>query len=164
MKILESPAKRFAVVITLATLNLSVLADQTWKGTSDNLWPSTGNWSGSAIPGSTDLVIYNASSTGNLSNWLSQAFSIKGISFTNPASPVSLNNSGITLTLGTSGINMTNCTQPMTISMPVALGGGQTWSVATNQTLSIGGAVSGSGTLLKSGGGVLYLNATSASF
>src|ERR1017187_2791725 len=102
MNTLESLAKRFAIVIALITLNVSVLADQTWKGTSDNLWTTTGNWSGSAIPTSADNVIYNATSTGNLSNWLSQAFSIKGILFTNPAGPVSLNNSGITLTLGRS--------------------------------------------------------------
>ena len=44
------------------------------------------------------MVIYNGSSTGNLSNWLSQAFSIKGILFTNPAGPVSIN-SASTLTM-----------------------------------------------------------------
>ena len=57
-------------------LSLSALAgfaDQTWKGTSDNQWSTLGNWSGGATPGSTDLVIYNATSSANLSNWLGSA-------------------------------------------------------------------------------------------
>ena len=59
MKTLEFLAKRLAVVLALATLSLSVLADETWKGATDNQWTTTANWSGSAIPGSTDFVIYN---------------------------------------------------------------------------------------------------------
>jgi autotransporter-associated beta strand protein len=138
-------------------VTLSSFADQTWKGTSDNLWNTTGNWSGGAIPGSTDIVIYNSNSTANLSNQLTTVFSIKGIAFTNPAGPVSINSAN-TLTTGASGINMTNATQMLTIAAPVALSANQTWVVATNQSLTVSGAVSGSSTIFKDGPGILYLN------
>ena len=88
---------------------------------------------------------------------MSQAFSIKGILFTNPAGPVSIN-SASTLTIGASGINMTNATQPLTISAPVALGANQSGSVATNQTLSVPSVVSGAFRALQRRWGTLYLN------
>jgi trimeric autotransporter adhesin len=153
----EPLQKRLAVLIALASLNLAAVADQTWKGTTDNLWTNTSNWSGSAIPGSTDLVIYNGTSTGNLSNWLSQAFSIKGILFTNPAGPVSINSSS-PFTNGASGIAMTNATQPLTITAPLTLASSQSWVVATNQSLTVSGGVAGAGGLYKDGFGALYLN------
>src|ERR1035437_5659149 len=158
MNTLESPAKRFAVAIALATLNLSVLADQTWKGTSDNLWSTTANWSGGAAPLAADNVIYNATSTGNLSNWLSSAYTINGILFTNPAGPVSI--SGSALTFNGGGINMSNATQSLTIAAPVALGASNIWVVANNQTLLVSGILSGGSAngIYKDGFGTLYLS------
>src|ERR1035441_4904363 len=106
MNTLESLAKRFAVVIALATLNLSALADQTWTGGTDNQWTTTGNWSSNASPVGADTVIYNNLSTADLSNWLSQAFAIKGLVVSNVPGPVSINSTS-TLTV-TNGINMTD--------------------------------------------------------
>ncbi|HVM51511.1 MAG TPA: HYR domain-containing protein [Candidatus Acidoferrum sp.] len=147
---------RLAAVITAAALNFTALADQTWKGTTDNLWSTTGNWSGNAQPGSSDIVIYNNFSTANLSNWLSSAYSIKGIEFSNVPSPASI--SGSTLTVAGGGINLSNAAQPLTINAPVALSAAQTWGVATNQSLLVSGVVSGSSTLTKDTWGTLYLN------
>src|SRR5579885_2526196 len=91
--------KRVSINLLLLCLTQSVLADQTWKGVTDNQWTTTGNWSGNALPGSTDLVIYNTTSTANLSNSLSQIFSIKGIVFSNAPGAVSINSS-VALTNG----------------------------------------------------------------
>src|ERR1035441_9992086 len=104
MKSLEFLTQRLAVVVALATLNLSVRADQTWTGGTDNQWTTTGNWSGNALPLGADNVIYNNLSTANLSNWLSQAFAIKGLVVSNVPGPVSINSTS-TLTV-TNGINM----------------------------------------------------------
>jgi hypothetical protein len=82
MKAHLARAKRVILLAALLALSLSVQADQTWQGTFDNQWTTPGNWSGNAPPGATDTVIYNNTSTGNLSNWLSQPFSIKGITLT----------------------------------------------------------------------------------
>ena len=89
MKPSPSPLiSRLLLTGALALATLPGFADQTWKGTTDNQWSTTGNWSGGVAPGSTDLVIYNANSSVNLSNWLGSAYSVKGILFTNPAGPV----------------------------------------------------------------------------
>ena len=156
---LSNLVSRLLLTGALSLAVLPVLADQTWKGTSDNQWSNTGNWSGAAVPGSTDLVIYNATSTGNLSNWLASAYSVKGILFTNPAGPVSVN-SASTFTSGASGINMTNATQPLTFNTAVALGASQIWVVGTNESLSFNGAVSGGYGLYKDGVGTLVLSGT----
>ncbi|MDR3460548.1 MAG: Ig-like domain repeat protein [Verrucomicrobiae bacterium] len=150
---------RLAVAGLLSVATFSSLADQTWKGTTDNQWTTTGNWSGAAIPGSSDQVAYNASSTGNLSNWLSTPFSIAGILFTNPAGPVSIN-SASTLTLGAGGINLSNATQTLAISGPVALGISQTWVVGASEALTVSGPVSGGFGLYKDGLGTLVLSGT----
>src|ERR1035438_3111962 len=163
MNTLESLVKRFVVVIALAALNLSALADQTWTGGTDNQWTMTGNWSGNALPLGADNVIYNNLSTANLSNWLSQAFAIKGLVVSNVPGPVSINSTS-TLTV-TNGINMTNAAQSLTIAAPVALGASVmgpnlSWYVTNSQTLGVPGVVSGSGGLYKDGLGTLYLSAT----
>ncbi len=153
----KSSWKRFAVVAALLALSLASRADETWKGTSDNLWSTTGNWSGNAAPLSTDNVIYNGNSSANLSNWLSSTYSIKGIILTNPSGPVSIN-SASTLTIGASGINLSNATQTLTISAPVALGAYQIWGVTNTQGLNVSGVISGNSGLYKDNLGLLYLS------
>ena len=160
MKPSPSPLiSRLLLTGALALATLSGFADQTWKGTTDNQWSTTGNWSGGAAPGSTDLVIYNANSSANLSNWLGSAYSVKGILFTNPAGPVSLNSAN-TFTSGASGINLSNANQSLTFNAPVALAASQIWVVATNQSLTVNGPVSGAFGLYKDSGGTLVLNGT----
>lgn len=151
--------KSLALSLILFCLAQPVLADQTWKGTTDNQWTTPGNWSGGALPGLTDLVIYNNTSTANLSNWLSQGFSIKGILFSNVPGSVSIN-SGNVLTNGASGINMTNVTQNLAITASLALGANQSWIVATNQSLTVSGTLSGTGGLYKDAFGTLFLTGT----
>jgi autotransporter-associated beta strand protein len=154
---------RCAALFAALHLASSALAsDQTWKGTSDNQWTTSGDWSGNALPGTGDAVIYNNLSTGNLSNWLGQDFAIKGIVFSNVPAPVSISSAN-TLTL-TNGINMSNALQTLTINAPLTVGTGTTtnqiWAVAPNQSLLVQGPVSGPATLYKDAQGTLYLNGT----
>ena len=102
-------SKHFALIVVMATLRLSAVADQTWLGGTDNQWTNTANWSGNALPGSGDWVIYNNLSAANLSNWLGGDFTVGSIVVSNPPAPVSINSDVNTLTInaGTGvGINL----------------------------------------------------------
>jgi hypothetical protein len=104
----------------LSAVSLCVRADQIWIGTADNQWTTAANWSGSASPGAADAVIYNNLSTGNLSNWLSQPFSIKGLVVSNAPGPVTI--ASTTALTCTNGINMVQAAQSLRIAAPLALG------------------------------------------
>ena len=165
MKPIAVPSKGLLLLAALPLLALPGLADQTWKGTTDNLWTTPGNWSG-GVPGPSDFAIYNNLSTVRLSNWLGQDFTIEGILVSNVPGPVSLNSSANTLTLTPPnppvGINMSNATRSLTIAASVALGASQSWYVTNGQSLSVPGAVSGSAGLYKDGLGSLYLSASNS--
>ncbi|MDR3458278.1 MAG: autotransporter-associated beta strand repeat-containing protein [Verrucomicrobiae bacterium] len=153
--------KYLLVIVALVTLSRPALADQTWLGGTDNNWTTPANWSGNALPTSGDWVFYNNLSTSSLSNWLGADFTVGNIIVSNPPAPVSINSDVNTLTLlaGTGvGINLANATQPLAISANVALGGGQSWVVASNQALTVSGVVSGSYGLYKDGLGTLNLS------
>ena len=167
MKTIVIPFKQLVLLAALPILALPVLADQAWKGTTDNLWTTPGNWSG-GVPGSGDVVIYNNLSTANLSNWLGQPFGISGILVSNVPAAFSINDTDpitdpLTITPispATNGIDMTKATHSLTISAGVVLGANQIWNVTNTQTLLVPGVVSGSGGLYKDGFGSLYLTAT----
>ena len=158
---MKNPRQHSVILATAVLFSLSVRADQTWVGASDNQWTTTANWSGNALPSAGDWVIYNNLSTANLSNWLSASFTIGSLIVSNPAGPVSINSDVYSLTLnaGTGvGINMTNATQSVTINANVALGANQSWVVATNQSLTVAGVLSGGNGLYKDGFGALILD------
>ena len=158
---MKNPLTHSVILAATVLLSQAVQADQTWLGTGDNQWTNTANWNGNALPGSGDWVIYNNLSTANLSNWLGANFTVGSLIISNPAGPVSLNSDVFALTLaaGTGmGINMTNATQPVTVNANVTLGANQTWVVATNQSLTVAGVVSGGSGLYKDGFGALVLD------
>jgi autotransporter-associated beta strand protein len=161
-KTLPSPSVLF--FLALAGLPWPALGDQTWKGSTDNQWTTPANWSGSALPGSGDLVIYSSLSIANLSNWLAEDFTVKGLLVSNVPAPVSINSANtLTLTPATAGavaVNMSNATQGLTLAGPVALGTNQSWYVTTNQTLTVPGVISGTNALYKDGFGALLLSGT----
>jgi fibronectin-binding autotransporter adhesin len=156
-------------LLTFSTANLSALADQTWTGASDNQWSNVGNWSGGAVPGPADVVIYNGSSTANLSNWLAGPFGIQGLVFGNVPANITPSGgaiiAGSTLTNGASGIDMSLASTNLTISAPFAINGDQSWTVAPTPGLTLSGVVSGSGNLsvAAGGGGVLLKSANTFS-
>ena len=139
MKTIAVLPKQLLLLAALPILTLPALADQTWEGANGNLWNVQANWSGNALPGATDAVIYNNLSTANLSNWLGQDFTIKDIIVSNAPGAVSIGGANkLTLTpttlnytnIGTTnlsllGIGMNNAAQNLAISAAVALGTNQ---------------------------------------
>lgn len=116
----------------------SANADQTWTGASDGDWANTANWLDGALPGATETAIFDANSTANLSITLGANRAIRGINFSSPAGPVTIN-TGSNLTLGFGGINMASATQNLTINAPViaASEGKQTWNIATGRSVTL---------------------------
>ena len=127
-------------VISLCAAHVASAADQTWTGATSANWNTAGNWSGAAIPGASDLAVFNAASTANLGITLGADSSVLGLSVTSPGSAVSIA-AGNTLTIGASGIAMGSATQDLTLNSAVVLGASQSWNNSAN--LSVSGVISG---------------------
>jgi fibronectin-binding autotransporter adhesin len=181
MKTIAVLPKQLVLLVALPLIALSALADQTWKGSVNNQWDVAGNWSGSALPAATDVVIYNNLSALNLGGVLGEAFTIQAVVVSNVPGAVSISDpssSILTLAPTTSlytnvvgsttnrmplGIGTANATQNLAISVPVALASTQAWVVASGQTLDVSGPVSGASSgIYKDGLGTLTLEGTNS--
>ena len=134
-------------------------ADQTWTGTTSALWNVGTNWN-TAVPGSSDLAIFDALSTANLATTLGADTSILGLKIIAPTGAVSIATGNI-LTLGASGIDMTAATQNLTITAPLSLGAMQDLNIASGRVLAVNGGITGAGGFNKKGpGNVTLANVT----
>lgn len=124
-------------------------ATYTWMGGASGAattWSTAANWSPSGPPGASDEAYFNTTEsnqptlTANASigelDFNTSGWTVGGTSFTLTINSIS----GIGIVTGNgSGTN--------TISAKVALGAAQTWDVASGGTLTVSGAISGSGAL-----------------
>ena len=126
-----------------------------WDGSAGTSWATVANWSTvigggadpSAVPGSGDDVVFNAS--GAIANQVATLGAnqwAQSLAFgTNTATPITLANS--TLTLGAGGITVASGAAAHTISSAIALGTAQTWTNGSANTLTVSGTLTGSGSL-----------------
>ncbi|MFD0895026.1 autotransporter-associated beta strand repeat-containing protein [Luteolibacter ambystomatis] len=159
--------KPFSLFTSLILLSLSAHADVWIGGTAS--WNTDANWQDGTKPTSGDGVIFNSSSTANLSTTLDAAFSITGLTLASPTGAVTIaNGTSGSLTIGSGGIDMSAATQNLTFSFTanslVALGANQTWNVASGRSLTFVSSNTtirnfdlGSRTITKSGTGNLVL-------
>ncbi|GAA5125582.1 autotransporter-associated beta strand repeat-containing protein [Luteolibacter yonseiensis] len=128
-----------SIVVTASSLfTMSPLqAAKTWSGATNANWSTTTNWVEGALPGTTETVNFDVSSTLNLGAInLEAARTIRGISLTNPAGPVTTL-AGFTLTLAGGGIDMSSATQDLVLNSPVAIGAGkQYWNVIPGHSIT----------------------------
>ncbi|MEN3940585.1 autotransporter-associated beta strand repeat-containing protein [Prosthecobacter sp. SYSU 5D2] len=173
-------AENGRVFITTGSL---VSGDLYWRGSTGNAtWNTLINWSqdkagavdATTTPGQgTNVFFVSDSVTGNVETTLEQNFRIKSLTFepnTLPASTpgsVTINPGAVAtsrldiipedsddgITVPTSGPATVN------INTAVKLGSDQTWNITGASTLTVGGALSGSGDLTKAGAGKLILGA-----
>lgn len=106
-------------------------------------------WTNNAVPGASDLAIWDSNVTGPLTNALGANLSWRGIQILNPGGPIQID-SGNTLTLGAGGVDLSAATQDLVLSNSVTLGGvPQNWRVVSGRTLNLGA------TLGRTAGGVV---------
>jgi autotransporter-associated beta strand protein len=121
------------------------------------------SWAGGVAPTSGDVAVWNSTVTGANTAVLGGDLSWQGIRIANPTGAVTIS-AGNTLTLGTAGIDMASATQNLSIASGLTVGTTQAWNVASGRTLTVSGAVDGSGPLTKNGTGTLSLTSASNSF
>jgi autotransporter-associated beta strand protein len=115
----------------------SATAAKTWTGSASGDWANTVNWLEGALPGTTETVIFNASSTGTLTLTLGADRTIRGIDLTNPAGGVTIS-AGSKLFIGTAGINLASATADLNL-LPVNVilrSGNYLFNPPTGRTLS----------------------------
>jgi autotransporter-associated beta strand protein len=142
-----------------------VPATHTWTGATSGLWSVGANWTGGSPAGDPNAVLVfpggaaNLANTNDLVSLTIQSITFSGSDdYTLGGNALTLNGGGISLTSGaTTGTDM--------ISLPIALGASQTWTMTNaSRTLQVGGVISGAATagLTKDGMGVLVLTANNA--
>ena len=115
-----------------------VHAAKTWTGATDANWATLTNWSEGALPGTTEPVVFNASSTANLSAIaLGANRTVSGIQLDNPAGNVTIA-TGSTLNLNGGGIVMSPATASFTCNAALnLLNGDQSFTVASSQAVTL---------------------------
>ena len=119
-----------AATVTKAATGTDLTDGASWGGTAPTA-TSTATWSGTSLGAGLTL--------GSAASW-------QGITVTGAASDIEIIGSG-PLTLGGGGIDMAAATVNAALASPLDLAAGQTWRVATPRTLTLAGAISGSGAL-----------------
>jgi fibronectin-binding autotransporter adhesin len=115
------------------------------------------SWIGNRVPGSADIVLWDATVTSANTVSLGGNVSWLGLRITNPGGLVTIN-AGNTLTLGSSGIDMSSATVNLTLNCAVSLGSTQIWDITSGRTLLATGAISGLGGITKNGLGTVTLS------
>lgn len=135
-----APLSRTSLIVCASVCAAtSAHADQTWTGATDAAWGTLTNWSGGAIPLTTENAVFDATSTGNLSTIaLGANRTIRGITFTSPASDVTIV-AGSTLNINGGGIDMSGATANLTSAagLNLSASGQQNWSVNSSRALTL---------------------------
>jgi autotransporter-associated beta strand protein len=143
-------------------LDLVVTAPAIWTGATDNTWITGGNWLAATEPAAADSILFNSSSTANLSitqndpsggvQW--------GVSVVDPTGPVTIGGPNSLTTYG-GGLNLSSASQNLTVSAPLVINADQNWLVTNSRTLTISGPVStvSGGNVTINGGGKVQMGA-----
>ena len=117
-------------------------ADISWNGATNAVWSTGGNWVGGVAPIATDVAVFNASSTANLSTTLGADFSIQGLKITTPTGLITIGGAN-TLTLGAGGIGLNVALQDLQLNALVALAAEQSRHAMFDQTLTTRAVIHG---------------------
>ena len=126
----------------------------TWTGGTNASWATADNWSGTAPDNLTaQAVVFDATSTANLTQTLDGSYTVTGITLTSPTGAIIVANgtgTGNTLNIGSNGIDMSSAALNLTLSANLSIGAHQTWTVNGSRTLT---GIAGSTTSIGTGTG-----------
>jgi len=129
--------------------------NDTWTGAAgDNNWSTGGNWTGANTPPvAGDTLAFGLQGAGSLTlnNNLTIATSFQGLTFNATAPAFVLNGNQIT----DAGAIFDNSLSLETINLPIAIGASQTFAVTSGGSLTINNVISGAGSLVEAGAGLL---------
>ncbi len=132
-------------------------ADFTKANNTDNLNLSS-SWTNNAVPGGSDIAIWDSTVTGANTSSISNHFAVAGIQILNPGGPVTLSSAGYWLTLNASGIDMSAATQDFTVATTfINFASAADVNVAAERTLTLASQTYFTGNVNKSGDGLLKL-------
>lgn len=151
MRLLE-PTFLLAAIFPLGMQSAGA-AIETWTGATTT-WNTAGNWTGTNLPPvSGDSLVFGVAGAGGttLNNDLtSAAFTVAGITFNAGASAYTINGNAFALTGGITN----SSTAAQIANNAITLGGNQAFNVSSAAgTLTLGGAISGTGLTLTTAGG-----------
>ncbi len=150
------PANRAFGIFFIATILIALMlllapkasaSDIEWKGTTNTVWATGTNWTGSSKPGTADSALFDTSFSNQPNLTGSEALGGLWIT-TGVAQNVTLSASTGTLTLNgttingnaTTGIFVDNTSAfTLTITAPLSLGNSQSWLNNSGNLLTIGG-------------------------
>lgn len=139
----------FAAIFSLVTRTQAAI--ETWTGATTT-WNTAGNWSGTNLPPVTgDSLVFGTAGAGGtaLNNDLtSAAFTVAGITFNASASAFIIGGNAFTLTGG-----IINNAAAETLNTAITLSGNQSFTCSVAGTLTLGGAITGTGVTLTTNGG-----------
>lgn len=138
-------------------LTFTLSAENIYKEDNENDLNLASSWEDGVVPGASNIATWDAFVTSSTTLDLGADLSWSGIAIQNPAGPVTIDGTH-TLTLGADGVTMANLAPPLTLNVPIVLGGNQAWNLAAGSALNITGVVSGSGVLSRAGTGTLVFS------
>jgi hypothetical protein len=151
-------SKRITFVIAACAASALLADSGTWTAASGGNWNDAANWSGGIIASNSGSTATLNSGSGTINNDMADpALALLGLQFAGGGYTLA----GGAITLDAAGfIAVQGGTQ--TISAALALQGSTAVNVASDQTLVLGGALSGNGGLTIKGGRVVFGNADNA--
>jgi autotransporter-associated beta strand protein len=119
----------------LASLPASLPAADMIKANNTTALNLPGSWVGDAVPGPSDIAVWDSTVSGPLTNALGTNLAWQGLRIASPGGIIAIANTANFLTNGTAGLNMAAATTDFAFNPSLAVGANQTWDIAGGRTL-----------------------------